>query len=196
MRVFAILFVLLTLPTIIVAQEVTPALPAPALLKNIDCIGTDTATGAVSSYKLTFTEFVFDDIAKVLLVSGILSDILGDKEFVRQILKITSAPAFSSIGGIVLDNNAAVCNVLTLNLGAISLDALGLVIDLAPVDLDITAVAGAGNLLGNLLCSLVGLLDGGLLGLVGGQGGLGGLSLLTAIIKNIVFVVDGLLHLE
>jgi hypothetical protein len=34
-----------------------------------------------------------------------------------------------------------------------------LVVDLAPVHLDITAQTGPGKLLGNLLCALVGLLD-------------------------------------
>ena len=38
---------------------------------------------------------------------------------------------------------------------------LGLVIDLNEVNLDITAVPGAGNLLGNLLCAVAGLFDGG-----------------------------------
>ncbi|MBO0810462.1 MAG: hypothetical protein J2P23_00285 [Microlunatus sp.] len=53
------------------------------------------------------------------------------------------------------------CNVLTLNLGPLHLDLLGLNVDLAPVNLNITAVPGAGNLLGNLLCSVAGLLDNG-----------------------------------
>ena len=54
---------------------------------------------------------------------------------------------------------AATCPILDLDIGAIHLDLLGLVLDLAPVKLDLTAVADAGNLLGNLLCGLVGLLD-------------------------------------
>ena len=52
------------------------------------------------------------------------------------------------------------CSILNLDLGPLNLDLLGLVIDLAPVSLDITAVPGAGNLLGNLLCAVAGLLDG------------------------------------
>jgi hypothetical protein len=51
------------------------------------------------------------------------------------------------------------CPILHLDLGPIHLDLLGLEVDLSRVVLDITAVAGAGNLLGNLLCALVGLLD-------------------------------------
>jgi hypothetical protein len=53
------------------------------------------------------------------------------------------------------------CTILTLNLGAIHLNVLGLVVDLAPVNLDVTAVPGAGNLLGNLLCAVTHLLDNG-----------------------------------
>ncbi|HJU66603.1 MAG TPA: hypothetical protein VJ650_00045 [Gemmatimonadaceae bacterium] len=60
------------------------------------------------------------------------------------------------------------CDVLNLDLGPLHLDLLGLVVDLAPVVLDITAVPGPGNLLGNLLCAIVSLLDfPGLLGVVG-----------------------------
>lgn len=57
--------------------------------------------------------------------------------------------------------NPDACQVLTLNLGPLHLNVLGLVIDLNQVNLDITAVPGPGNLLGNLLCSVAGLLDNG-----------------------------------
>jgi len=53
----------------------------------------------------------------------------------------------------------AVCDILTLHIGRINLDLLGLVVNLSPIDLNIDAVSGPGNLLGNLLCALVGLLD-------------------------------------
>ena len=39
------------------------------------------------------------------------------------------------------------------------LDLLGLQVDLSQITLDIDAVPGAGNLLGNLLCAITGLLD-------------------------------------
>jgi hypothetical protein len=54
----------------------------------------------------------------------------------------------------------ASCNVLFLDLGPLHLDLLGLTVDLSQVILDVNAVTGAGNLLGNLLCALLGLLDG------------------------------------
>ncbi|MBI4899152.1 MAG: ABC transporter substrate-binding protein [Actinobacteria bacterium] len=51
------------------------------------------------------------------------------------------------------------CKILTLDLGPLHLDLLGLVVDLSAVHLNITAQSGNGNLLGNLLCSVAGLLD-------------------------------------
>jgi hypothetical protein len=53
----------------------------------------------------------------------------------------------------------ATCEILHLDLGPLSLDLLGLQIDLSRIVLDITAQAGAGNLLGNLLCAVANLLN-------------------------------------
>lgn len=58
-------------------------------------------------------------------------------------------------------NEEGVCDILFLDLGPIYLDVLGLAVDLSQIELDIDAQRGSGNLLGNLLCELVGLLDGG-----------------------------------
>ena len=46
-----------------------------------------------------------------------------------------------------------------LGLGPIFLDLLGLQLTTSEIIIDLTAVPGPGNLLGNLLCALVGLLD-------------------------------------
>ena len=58
----------------------------------------------------------------------------------------------------------AACDILNLVLGPLHLDLLGLVIDLNQVVLNITATTGSGDLLGNLLCAITGLLDSGSLG--------------------------------
>lgn len=55
----------------------------------------------------------------------------------------------------------ATCDILHLVLGPLDLDLLGLVVHLDKVVLDIVAQSGAGQLLGNLLCAVAGLLDGG-----------------------------------
>ena len=54
----------------------------------------------------------------------------------------------------------ATCDILQLRLGPLNLDLLGLNVDLNRVVLNITAEQGPGNLLGNLLCAIAGLLDG------------------------------------
>ena len=59
------------------------------------------------------------------------------------------------------------CDILHLVLAPLDLDLLGLQVHLDRVRLDIVAVSGPGNLLGNLLCAVVGLLDGPLDGLIG-----------------------------
>lgn len=65
-------------------------------------------------------------------------------------------------------SRAAACDILNLVLGPLDLNILGLQVSLQRVVLDIVAVAGAGQLLGNLLCAVAGLLDGGpLAGLLG-----------------------------
>jgi hypothetical protein len=56
---------------------------------------------------------------------------------------------------------AGSCQILTLTLGPLDLNLLGLAIHLNQVVLTITAVPGAGNLLGNLLCAVANLLNGG-----------------------------------
>ena len=104
-----------------------------------------------------------------LVASGVLSGTLTDENAVQTAIFRTvtlpvnlpgtqraSAVAAAAIG----------CEVLHLELGPLDLDLLGLVVHLDRVVLDITAVPGAGNLLGNLLCAIVGLLDGSNLGLL------------------------------
>ena len=54
---------------------------------------------------------------------------------------------------------AADCEILNLVLGPLDLDLLGLKVHLDRVVLNITASPGSGNLLGNLLCAVAGLLD-------------------------------------
>ena len=53
----------------------------------------------------------------------------------------------------------AACDILNLVLGPLDLNLLGLHVHLNKVVLHINAIPGAGNLLGNLLCAVAGLLD-------------------------------------
>jgi hypothetical protein len=75
--------------------------------------------------------------------------------------------ASGTASGASLATSAASCQILNLVLGPLDLNLLGLKVHLNKVVLNITAVPGAGNLLGNLLCAVAGLLDNtGLLGML------------------------------
>lgn len=67
------------------------------------------------------------------------------------------------------------CTILTLDLGPLNLNLLGLVVNLNAIHLNITAQSDSGNLLGNLLCAVSHLLDGN-----------GGLSGLTGLLNRLL----------
>jgi len=109
------------------------------------------------------------------LVEGVVTHADGTKETFAALrtLKVKSING-KSLSGLTARSaqgsaqGAATCDVLHLVLGPLDLDLLGLQVHLDKVVLDIVAATGAGNLLGNLLCAVTGLLDGGpLAGLLG-----------------------------
>jgi hypothetical protein len=93
-------------------------------------------------------------------------------------LRIGAAPA----------QQQARCPILNLDLGPLDLNLLGLTVHLNEVVLDITAVPGAGNLLGNLLCAVANLLNGLNLNLLGTAV----VNVLTQLLNNVVAALAGL----
>ena len=76
---------------------------------------------------------------------------------------------------------AAACQILNLVLGPLNLNVLGLVVTIPnPIVLNITAVPGAGNLLGNLLCGVANLLNGG-----------GALQQIANLLNQILAILNG-----
>jgi hypothetical protein len=110
---------------------------------------TGAGSGAVFSGTYTLKSFAVRDGQLVALgtVSGVVTN---GTTVVGSVLRNVALPV--AVG-------ATTCSILHLDLGPISLDLLGLQIDLSRVVLDITAQTGAGNLLGNLLCAVAGLLN-------------------------------------
>lgn len=87
----------------------------------------------------------------------------GIEDLLNGALGAVTAPT-SVVGVSDAPGTAATCDILNLALGPIDLNLLGLDVELddcdgGPVTVDIFAVPGPGNLLGNLLCNLAGLLD-------------------------------------
>ena len=114
------------------------------------------AAGGVGRFAgtLNIQRFATDgnQIVAVGTLTGTLTDSLGNVlgSIVRTISLILNTAA-----------TQASCEILHLELGPLDLNLLGLVVHLNRVVLDITAVPGAGNLLGNLLCAVANLLNGG-----------------------------------
>ena len=91
-----------------------------------------------------------------LMAVGVLTGTVSTVGAVPQtIVSNIAMPVISATG---------TCEILNLELGPLDLRLLGLEVHLDRIVLNITAVPGAGNLLGNLLCAIAGLLDGGALG--------------------------------
>jgi hypothetical protein len=72
----------------------------------------------------------------------------------------TVGPAISQAVTLPVAVNGS-CPILNLTLGPLDLNLLGLQVHLNQVVLNITAVPGNGNLLGNLLCAVANLLNAG-----------------------------------
>ena len=111
----------------------------------------------------------WNDGGKLMMRSAVTTTLQGARGSVPhtktmdlQVKDVTSGAAASGV-------SAASCDILNLVLGPLDLNLLGLEVHLNQVVLDIVAVSGAGNLLGNLLCAVAGLLDGpGPLGQIAG----------------------------
>jgi hypothetical protein len=68
---------------------------------------------------------------------------------------------FSLLGTLTGATPTGSCQILHLDIQPISLNLLGLQVTTSEIVLDITAQQGPGNLLGNLLCGVANLLNGG-----------------------------------
>ncbi len=155
------------------ASTTTKAVSAPSSsVGSLTSVVTGTFSNAdgQGTFKGTFTPSSFRVVNGVLQATGVLKGTLTDAN--GNSLGTVSKTVTDSVNTSAAANAPVGCQVLNLVLGPLNLNLLGLVVTLNQVHLNITAVPGAGNLLGNLLCAVVNLLNGT------GTGGLGSLSAL------------------
>jgi hypothetical protein len=124
---------------------------------------------------MNVTKFGFDEAAHQLLVTGVLNgtatyvdgttapvtitnQVVTTTATLRKGTEVSSTSTPYQFASSIYHFTAS-CGILLLDLGPLHLDLLGLVVDLNEVILSITGQTGAGNLLGNLLCALTGILD-------------------------------------
>jgi hypothetical protein len=128
----------------------------PTLAKQVPISGVVKKTG--KKFNGTFTIQRFQKSGDSLVAVGRLTTRLKH----RRVSKVVSLPADvvnqgATTAQVPVDPKA--CQILNLVLGPINLNLLGLRVRTNQINLVIDAVPGAGNLLGNLLCGITGLLD-------------------------------------
>lgn len=133
------------------------------------------ANGDVFSGVMTINNFAQQ--GNQLVAQGVLNGTLTPNGGTPQ--TVTNLP-FSA--PVPVSSISASCSILSLVLGPLNLDILGLQITLNQVILNIVAQSGAGNLLGNLLCDVANLLNGGNLGNLLGQ--------LVGLLNNILAALN------
>jgi len=135
-------------PTANVAAAAAPARATASSTINETIAGVGTFVGSFTPTGFTTQN---GQLWVTGLVQGTFTDVKGVTQEVSQTVTTTVTSAAPS----------GSCRVLDLDLGPLHLDLLGLVVDLNQVNLDIVAQQGPGNLLGNLLCAVANLLNGG-----------------------------------
>jgi hypothetical protein len=132
------------------AQQTTPAINQVAV--PVTGTFTDAANNAVGTVTGTFNISRFQVQNGQLQAVGTLTATLTDGagNIIRTIITQIVRNITESQGS---------CEILFLELGPLELNLLGLQVFLDQITLEIVAQPGPGNLLGNLLCAIAGLLD-------------------------------------
>jgi hypothetical protein len=146
---------MLSVATLVLALATMFAAPAAAqtntgTLQDIPVVGTIAGGGGSFTGELDITRFVVRNgqLFAIGTLTGTLTDAAGN--VIGTVLRNVLLPVTQANG---------TCEILHLELGPLTLDLLGLQVNLSKIVLDIDAQAGPGNLLGNLLCAIAGLLD-------------------------------------
>jgi len=123
-------------------------------LHQIAVTGTGTLNGVAGTFTGTLDVVRFVNSGGDLVAIGRLTGTFtAENGLIRQVT--------NEIIRVLVTIGDRTCEILELNIGAIHLDLLGLVLDISPIDITLVAEGGPGNLLGNLLCAIAHLLDGG-----------------------------------
>ena len=182
MKKFALLVSLvLALAGGAIAASTATAAPPSATAVTVPVTGTFTdALGGTGSFTGTYTinraAKAGSGLAAVGTLTGTLTDSAGT--VLGTVTQSVTTPLQAT----------GTCDILSLTLGPLDLNLLGLRVQLNQVVLNITAEQGPGNLLGNLLCAVAGLLDPP----TTGGGGLGGiLSSIVSLLNQILGQLGG-----
>jgi hypothetical protein len=154
---------MLAVPGTALAQNSSPNSTAPAAGTSTP-LSTSTFTAipvtgkaGTKTFKGTYTVDRYVTKNGSTFAVGTLTGKVGKTRFTR---KNVLAPASIKKSSAKTAQAGAVCQIVNLVLGPIHLNVLGLHVDTNTIVANITAVRGAGQLLGNLLCAVANLLNG------------------------------------
>jgi hypothetical protein len=148
-----------------------------------------TSTGGTFQGTATITGFAVDgqNVVAVGTITGIAN---GTQSIITTFSAPVTQPSATAQAAVAdaaaaqaaVPQAAVACQILNLTLGPLNLNILGLVVNIPnPIVINITAVPGAGNLLGNLLCSVANLLNGS-----------GQLQQIANLLNQILGILNGL----
>ncbi len=143
-RLALLLALVASVATVPVAPPASTAAPPPPASP----LATVTATVNGVTYQLT--NLAAATVNGALQITGTATNVAtGQSGPISLLGTVTGAATTGS------------CSILHLDIQPISLNLLGLQVNTSEIVLDITAQQGPGNLLGNLLCGVANLLNGG-----------------------------------
>jgi hypothetical protein len=118
------------------------------------------ATKSGKSFKGSYTiaRFARSQSGKLVAV-GTVRGRMGGKSVTKRNVKVPATLSKPATSAQIPQPIPGACQILVLDLRPINLNLLGLVVRTSRIVVRIDAVPGAGNLLGNLLCGLTGILD-------------------------------------
>jgi hypothetical protein len=175
---------------------VSSAQAAPSHGRAAQAAHSTTSAGKTWSYQGTWTDKhgrtgsakvdivpkkFWDDGGTLMMRSAVTTTLQGARGSVPHTKTMNLPVQQATTGAMATGVTAASCDILNLVLGPLDLNLLGLEVHLNQVVLDIIATTGAGNLLGNLLCAVAGLLDGG-----------GPLGQIAGLLNQILAILNGL----
>ena len=122
---------------------------SPETTFPVSFVGTTTAGAVNFAGTMSIQKFDVQD-NQVVAVGSLTGQVTGAVTGLVENLRVAIP---------LIDANQEACEILHLELGPIDLNLLGLVVHVDQIVIDISAQPGPGNLLGNLLCAIAGLLD-------------------------------------
>jgi hypothetical protein len=143
-------------------QQTTDPRVAGRTIQNLNVSGT--IDGQDASFLGRIVDFDLTRVGDEILASGRLIGRVTQNGVTQQINEVFNNVPLNVLDELLrlidLNQEQQVCPILFLELGPIFLDVLGLIVEVPdPIVVEVRAERGPGQLLGNLLCALLGILD-------------------------------------